>query len=150
MRADATMTRDVIAVPPELPLTSAQALMETWRIRHLPVVQGGRVVGIVSDRDLLLRGSADGGRLVLPEGVVGEIMTVGPMTATRAMSVARIASTMIERKIDAMPIVDASDRLVGLVTSTDLLALLVEPDEEKVLPFDFRVKSTDEAGALAA
>lgn len=55
MRAVATMSREVVCVPPELPLAKAWDLMQELRIRHLPVVQGGAFVGILSDRDVLLR-----------------------------------------------------------------------------------------------
>ena len=48
---------------------------------------------------------------------------------------------MLEHKIDSIPIVDYSGSLTGLVTSTDLLALLVDHDEAQMLPFDFRLRT---------
>lgn len=150
MRAAATMTRDVIAVPPELPLITAWSLLGRWRIRHLPVVQGGKLVGILSDRDILLRAAPGDGDIVVGDDIVGEAMTVAPVSCTRDTPIGWIAKQMIELKIDAVPVTDAVGRLVGLVTSTDLLELLIDRDEAKVIPFDFQVKTANRAGDVAA
>jgi acetoin utilization protein AcuB len=127
MRAAATMTRHVIVVPPTMPLPRAWALMQAHRIRHLPVVDDGRLVGIVSDRDLLLRGAprADGTPL-----------TFGDDAATLR---SHLASTMIDDKVDAIVITDGREGVKGLVTSTDLLALLTDGKDVVRLPFDFTV-----------
>ena len=54
MKADRVMRLEVVTVPPELKVESAHALMLRRSLRHLPVVSGGRLAGVVSDRDLLL------------------------------------------------------------------------------------------------
>lgn len=143
MRAAATMTRHVIVVPPTLPLPRSWALMQVHRIRHLPVVDGGRLVGIVSDRDLLLRGAprADGSALTFGDdaGTIAAVMTTLVLTADADAPVSFLASTMIDDKVDAIVITDGADGVKGLVTSTDLLALLTDGKDVIRLPFDFTV-----------
>jgi acetoin utilization protein AcuB len=134
------MTRDVIVVAPAAPLALAWSLMQKHRIRHLLVCERGALLGVVSDRDLFLAGSrsSDGG-LAFPEEVVGSIMSMAVVTCAPSASVAEAARMMIDKKIDALP-VRSGNRLVGLVTSTDLLALLLESAPHEVLPFEFRVE----------
>lgn len=136
------MTRDVIVVPPELTLASAWHVMTRERIRHLPVVRAGALIGMLSDRDVLARGEtrADGTLRVAPHALVGEAMTPTPVeTCEPSADVATLARVMIEKKIDAIPVVRGL-RLVGLVTSSDLLSLLAErAPRQEPLPFDFRL-----------
>jgi CBS domain-containing protein len=144
MKSSSVMTRDVVVVSPAVTVAAAERMMDRLRIRHLPVVVGGRLVGILSDRDLLRRS---------PTSTCGEAMSPAPLTCSADLSVGRIAELMIARKIDSLPVVDRSGALSGLVTSSDLLALLVERDEGKVLPFSFTIRtavSDHEALALAA
>ena len=134
------MTRDVLTIPPWLPIAYAWRILGRERIRHLPVVDHGQLVGIISDRDLLLAGEADAGAddLVFPSKTVAEILTPRPITCSPATTVAEAARMMIDKKIDALPVVSGG-KLVGLVTSTDLLMLLLERAPECALPFDFHV-----------
>lgn len=145
MRAAATMTRHVIVVPPTIPLPRAWALMQAHRIRHLPVVDSGRLVGIVSDRDLLLRGAPrpDGSALTFGDDVapVSAVMTSLVLRADVDAPVSFLASTMIDHKVDAIVITDGRDGVKGLVTSTDLLSLLTDGKDVIRLPFDFTVQT---------
>jgi acetoin utilization protein AcuB len=130
------MTRDVVVVPPELSLASAGRIMKERHIRHLPVVKEGRLVGILSDRDLLEYEGALMGGLGTK---VGTAMTTAPITCLISTTVSRVAQMMLEHKIDSVPVVDPSGLLVGLVTSSDLLHLLVESADVQALPFHFRL-----------
>ncbi len=151
MRADATMTRHVLTVPPALSLRVADALMRRENVRHLPVLQGDRLVGIVSDRDILLRTDIDDDGRAVADVFVADAMSLCPLTATPDTSVSSLAATMVEHKIDAIPILGPSDRLVGLVTSTDLLTLLIDDNrEKKTLPFRFLLRMVDQTGQVAA
>ncbi|HSO38121.1 MAG TPA: CBS domain-containing protein [Labilithrix sp.] len=135
------MTRDVIVVPPELTLANAWRVMTRDRIRHLPVSRAGALIGMLSDRDVLARGTmgADGQLHVPPHIVVGEAMTPTPVVTCEASTeVSTLVHLMTEKKIDAIPVVKGL-RLVGLVTTTDLLLLLLDRDEAEVLPFEFRL-----------
>lgn len=140
MDAIVPMTREVIVVPPELGLNAAFAVMKRERIRHLPVVQAGTLVGILSDRDVLSRATIrSDGSLDVPPDPVGVAMTPAPIVCEPTTSVADLARIMTERKIDAVPVVRGS-RIAGLVTSTDLLLLLVGPQHAHPLPFEFRLR----------
>lgn len=136
------MTRDVIVVPPELTLATAWRVMTREHIRHLPVVRAGALVGMLSDRDVLARGTIanDGKVKVEPHIVVGEAMTPTPLeTCEISADIGDLARVMTEKKIDAVPVVKGL-RLVGLVTSSDLLELLLDQhDEPEPLPFEFRL-----------
>lgn len=149
MQARETMTRRVLIAPPELSLAQAWSIMERHRIRHLPVAAGGTLLGIASDRDLLLLArTTKQGTLEFDGQRIAEAMTPSPVTCEPTTSVAELARVMTERKIDAIPVLDAVDRLVGLVTSTDLMLLLIEQEEARhPVPFRFELV---EAAALAA
>lgn len=135
MRAQEAMTRDVVWVDPETSLREAAEIMSEWEIRHLPVLEGGTLVGVLSDRDVLLYSAIDDeGRKNVANIPVGEVMTADPVTCTPRSTLNSIASVMIEQKIDCLPVVDAEGtELVGMVTSTDLLELFVSRKQQEYL-----------------
>lgn len=147
MQAHTPMTRNVIVVSPDCTLASAWRVMQRERIRHLPVVRAGALIGMLSDRDVLVRSNIDlkGNLDVPPSALVEEAMTRSPlMTCDATSSVSNIVRVMTDYKIDAIPVVRGA-HLVGLVTSTDLLFLLRDKTEEKSLPFEFRIVEDMEA-----
>lgn len=132
------MARPVAFVPPQKPTVEALRLMGEEHVRHLPVVDGGRVVGIISDRDIF-RGCAKheetekrlGKRLQRnQENLVQSMMTQQVETAEPATPLAVAARTMAVKKIGALPVMDEQMRLVGLLTETDILRALLEASEE--------------------
>ncbi len=149
MQASTPMTRRIVAVPPEMPLDGAWRIMKRERIRHLPVVQRGVLLGILSDRDILLRATLVGEVVEVPSAPVGTAMTYEPVTCEADTPVPQLVRLMTERKIDALPVVACSGRLVGLVTSTDLLLLLVRNEDARPLPFEYEVHEAAEGEAPA-
>jgi len=144
MHTAAVMTRHVVVIAPTVTVGAAADLMGRLRIRHLPVVQDGRLAGIVSDRDLLRHDRA---------ASCAEAMTPGPVTCSPDAPVSRVARLMLDNKIDSIPVVGASGALIGLVTSADLLSLLLDHAEANLLPFDFTLRlagSDQETLAVAA
>jgi CBS domain-containing protein len=104
------------------------------------VVHRGHLLGILSDRDVLLRSSVDAdGKIAPPRDPVALAMTPAPITCAPDTDVSQLARTMVERKIDAVPVLGKGGSLVGLVTSSDLLLLLFDAASIGALPFDFRV-----------
>jgi len=149
MKANRVMTKDVICITPDFSLDRAWSLMKRQSIRHLPVVFAGKLVGIVSDRDLLLRAlPLEGGALSFPPLAVGQAMTPHPVACQPNTMVSKLAALMLEHRIDSIPITSSRDVLVGLVTSTDLLELLTEPDTlSDEWPFAFTLTKAEELEA---
>jgi CBS domain-containing protein len=135
MNISTAMTREVLAVPPETQLSRAEELMTRRRIRHLPVVRDGRLMGILSDRDVLKYEA-----LADDEITVGAAMTPAPITCEVSTSVSRAAEIMLNHKIDCVPVVDPDGFLVGIVTSSDLLTLLLPRGHEEILPFRYELR----------
>jgi acetoin utilization protein AcuB len=125
------MQRGVIVVNPTQKLTELMHLLRRRGVRHLPVVEEGRLIGIISDRDLkgavasLLTGQ--GGRQSespSPELTAGAVMTRPVVTVAPMFSVEEAARLMVTKKISALPVTEAG-RLVGIITETDVLHLFI-------------------------
>lgn len=114
------MTRDVVTVPSTATVADALDTLNAHTIRHLPVVDGGHVVGILSDRDLrmAMTGRPD-------ETTVSDVLTEDPMTVPSAAPVEDAARLLVEHDVGCVPVVDDGE-LVGIVTASDLLRSFVE------------------------
>ncbi len=124
MEAATLMTQQPVTVDEEMPIDMAWKLMKQLDVRHLPVVDNGKLVGIVSDRQLLTRANrALDGHLEFPDLCIAEVMTFHPASCSPRTPARHIAAEMLHRQIDAMPVVE-DEHLVGLITMTDLVALL--------------------------
>jgi len=128
----------VVLVGPGQPLSEAIRLMRLHEVRHLPVVAKGKLVGLISQRDIYLMQSLE--RSDPAEVLVSEAMTTDPYTVEPDESVDVVAREMARRKIGSV-LVTHNDILLGLFTTTDALlalAAFVEddraPDEDDLLP----------------
>lgn len=126
------MQVDVVTLDVSARLDAAEELMRAQRIRHLPVVADGRVVGILSQRDLYL--AATSSMLHLQPGTeedwlakipVGEVMSRRVLTAHPDTSLGNAAELMVRERVGCLPVVE-DDRLVGLLTDTDCLRYLAD------------------------
>jgi len=125
------MTTPVQTIQTNTPVLDAYTTMSDGAIRHLPVVEGDRLVGIVTQTDcqavhatLITDGRTSGGPTPLALLTVGQIMTAHPLTVTPDTAIAVAARLMLERKIRSLPVVDRGGRLIGIITESDLLRLL--------------------------
>ena len=122
------MTREVVAVGPETTAAEALALCRDMRIRHLPVVEDGLLIGVISDRDLRSATPAlgDPDRAKALESIrVADEMVREVATARADDPVERTAWEMYERKIGCLPVTDGDD-LVGIVTTSDVMEAFVQ------------------------
>jgi CBS domain-containing protein len=106
------MTRDPATLRPDSTCTDAAALMKREDCGSLPVVKDGALVGIVTDRDIVLRGVA-GGR-DLAHLAVSEIMTADPVTVRPDTSAADASKLMSDKQVRRLPVVEGG-RLVGIL-----------------------------------
>lgn len=118
------MHRNPITASPDLSLQEAYRLMNDRNIRHLPVLREGRLVGLVTDRDLRLATSSLATRPFPPSANVGEVMKSPVTTADPLDPVEVAAHTMRELKIGCMPVLE-EDTLVGIFTGIDLLDAMI-------------------------
>jgi hypothetical protein len=101
-------------------------------------------------RDILLHTDPSDDTRGLSGTTAEEAMSPSPISCRLNTTVSWVAETMVTVKIDAVPVVGVDDRLLGIVTSSDLLSLLIGPEEEdQLLPFDFSLRHLDRSGALA-
>lgn len=115
------MSAPPITISDDTDFKNALGLMQQHRIRRLPVVDAsGVLTGIVAERDLLV--AAD--RYLGSPVDVARIMTRQVVTVGDKTSVVDATTLMIKRKIGGLPVVDASRRLLGIITETDLLKAL--------------------------
>ena len=139
------MTERVITIAPSASLKEAARLMLEHGISGLPVVEEGRVVGVLSDRDFLVKeqGPREGSRwlswLITPATMADEAklqaravrgaMTVPAITVWKSASLAFAAQRMLEADVSRLPVL-FGDELVGIVTRTDLVRAFIRPDAE--------------------
>lgn len=112
------MSPRIVAVTPDAPLDIALRLMASGPVRHLPVLDGSRCVGVVLEADLV-RAVAVGG-----PGVVGPLARPLPTLPGRARR-SRAARVLLDGGVDAVLVTDG-ERLAGIVTATDLVRSLAE------------------------
>jgi acetoin utilization protein AcuB len=126
------MTTDLVTVDEDLSLMKASVLMKENEIKHLPVVKQGRLVGIVSDRDLKEAQPSKATSLdihelyyLLDQVKIKNLMTRHPHTTTPEEIVERAAALMLNYNISALPVVDGQGELRGIVTKGDLFEAMI-------------------------
>jgi acetoin utilization protein AcuB len=140
------MSREVITVTPETLLPDANQLMVGKLIRRLPVLENGRLVGIVTYGDLRDARPSRVASLTFWEVndlaahlTVGEIMTLNPVTIAPTATIGQAAQLMLKYMIGGLPVVEEDERLVGIITESDIFRLVVRDwmrvQDEKVEPY---------------
>ena len=150
------MSKPVISVPPDMPILDALKLMQRERIRRVPVVKGGSMVGIISDKDILNAGPSDATSLsvwemnyLMSKIMVRDIMTRDVMTVRADTPIEEAARIMADNKIGGLPVLD-NERVVGLITETDLFKILLELMGARESGMRVTAVVPDKLGELAA
>jgi CBS domain-containing protein len=137
------MSRDPITASPDTPLTDVIRILAEQRISGLPVVENGKLVGVVSETDLMWResGVTPPAYIMLLDSViylenparyerdlhkalgqtVGEVMTRNPTTITPDKTLQEAARLMHERSIHRLPVLDTAEQVVGILTRGDIV-----------------------------
>jgi len=146
MKVSDVMTRDVVTVEEDTPLKDVAELLLEHDISGVPVVYEGRVVGVVSETDILYKERGPEGeprgtiswlldapdasfRRKLAARTAGEAMSSPPVTIRPTRPLAQAAAMMLEHRVNRLPVVQG-DRLVGLVTRTNMVRAFARSDEE--------------------
>ncbi len=158
------MTRKLVTLSPEASVAEALTLCRERRIRHIPILEEGWLVGIVSDRDLRDASPALGDAQrasALQKIRVGDVMTREVSTADPQDSIENLAQEMYELKIGSLPVVAegpmvdeglvavAEEELMGIVTSSDVMRALVTLAGLPEPGCRIEVRAPNRAGILA-
>lgn len=153
MLVESIMVEQVVTCSPHHTLQQAKEISRNHRIRHLPVIEGGRVVGMISDRDL--RDAApstledESSRLhVLTTTTVEKIMVRDVITCHPLDFVEDAALLMYRHKIGCVPVV-SNDQLIGIISERDILHTLVEMMGVPSPTSRVEVEVPDKPGVLA-
>jgi acetoin utilization protein AcuB len=133
LRVGELMSRGPITVRPDATIGAAWRLMKTRRVRHLPVLgAGGRLIGIVTDRDLRqvildpdIQAQLGNAPRALNVLTVKDVMTWGAITVRPDSDLREAARVMHTHKVGALPVVNRG-RVVGILTETDLVKTLIQ------------------------
>lgn len=146
MKVKDVMTRNVVTVEEDTPLKDVAELLLEHDISGVPVLYDGRVVGVVSETDILYKERGPGGerhgaiawllepphadvQQKLAARTAGEAMTSPPVTIRPSRPLAQAAEMMLEQSVNRLPVVE-NGRLVGVVTRSDLVRAFARPDRE--------------------
>lgn len=126
------MTSPVISLRPDTTITQAWNLFRERRFRHIPVVSADmKIYGIISDRDLLRYAATSGNVPPYSENAPEATTPISSMIKTRVIASSRdteireIAKILFEQRVGAMPVIDKSGALEGIITRSDILRTLV-------------------------
>ena len=126
------MTHRVITVDPRTSLPDAHKLMRTNNIRRLPVVERGKLVGIVTRSDIREASPSEATTMSIWEMhyqlsklAVGAIMTRDPLTVTPDTTIKDAARLMYTHKIGGLPVVNDNGQLQGIMTESDVFRILI-------------------------
>jgi CBS domain-containing protein len=127
MKVRDIMTKEVATLDINDELSLANDIMRLGRIRHLPVVDGTRLVGIISERDLFRSSLAQAlgygtkaTRDIMKTLRIKDVMVAAVVTVSPDSKLCDAVRVMLDKKIGCLPVVE-DDRLVGLITETDVL-----------------------------
>lgn len=136
VRVREVMTTAPATVTLETSVSAARTLLQQRQIHHLPVLDQGRLVGIVSERDLLQVQPSPATSLsvweinyLLDKLSVGEVMTRFVITVTPDTPVLEAVRRLVGQKISALPVVE-NGQLIGIITRSDVLRLFLTSQEE--------------------
>jgi acetoin utilization protein AcuB len=126
------MNPEVITVDADDSMLDATKILKEHNIRHLPVLEKGTLVGIITDRDLKRASPSDATSLEAHELLylianikVREIMTRNPITVPYNFTIEEAAQILLDAKISGMPVVDKDGKVIGTITQTDLFKVLI-------------------------
>jgi acetoin utilization protein AcuB len=139
LRVRDLMSAAPVTVAPETSVSAARALMQQRRIRHLPVVEKNRLVGLVSDSDIRLALPSPATSLsvwelhhLLDRLTVGEVMTRFVVTVAPHLPVTTAIGRMLRHRIGAVPVTE-NQQVIGILTRSDVLRAFSRVQEERLV-----------------
>ncbi|SKA85383.1 CBS domain-containing protein [Caloramator quimbayensis] len=118
MKVNEFMSKNVISVAPDTSIIEIARIMKNNNIGSVPVVKESKVIGIVTDRDIVLRDIAEGKDI--KKVTAKDVMTTGVTTATPEMDIHEAAKIMSEKQVRRLPVVEKNNQIVGMLALGDI------------------------------
>lgn len=149
------MSKNVITIGVDNSMQDATAILKQHRIRILPVVRKGKLVGIITDRDLKRASASDATTLEVHELLyllmkikVKDIMTRNPISVPPDWTIEETAELLLSNKISGAPVVDEKNMVVGVITQTDLFRVLISLTGIHARGIQFAFRTKDNPGTI--
>jgi acetoin utilization protein AcuB len=149
------MSKDVISVDVNDSMQDAAKLIRKHKINRLPVMENGKLVGIVTDRDLKRASASDVTTLeihellfLISEIKIRDIMTKDPITIPIDYTIDEAAQVLLEHKLSGAPVVDHEGQITGVITQTDIFRVLVLFTGVKRAGIQFAFQLEDRPGSI--
>jgi acetoin utilization protein AcuB len=149
------MSKDLMTVEANDSLLTASNIMRKRNIRLLPVMEKGKLVGVVTDRDVKRASASDARALEIHELLylvaeikVREIMSKNPVTIPLDYTVEEAAQILLEKKVSGAPVVDHAGNPIGVITQSDIFRVLVSLTGVKQRGVQFAFQLEDKPGSI--
>lgn len=149
------MSHNVITINEDDSMQDALKSMKQHNIRMIPVLKDGRLVGVVTDRDLKRASASDATTLDVHELLyliskikVKNIMSKNPISVTPELTVEETAEVLLNNKISGAPVVDEKGKVVGTITQTDLFRVLISLTGVGKRGIQFAFQTEDRPGSI--
>ena len=149
------MSKPVITIDADASMNDAIKLLKNNNIKMLPVMEKGKLVGIVTDRDLKRASASDATSLEIHELLyliskikIREIMTQNPITVPQDYTVEETAEILLKHNISGVPVVDQYREVVGTITQNDIFRILISLTGVEKKGIQFGVEVEDRPGSI--
>ncbi len=149
------MSKDVITVDVNDSMQDATRLLKEHNIRGLPVMENGKLVGIVTDRDLKKASASDATTLEIHELLymisrikIKDIMTKDPITIPLDYTIDEVAEVLLENKLSGAPVVDDKGQVVGIITQIDIFRVIISLTGARKKGIQFGFQLEDRPGSI--
>ena len=149
------MSKPVITIDADASMNDAIKLLKNHNIKMLPVMEKGKLVGIVTDRDLKRASASDATSLEIHELLyliskikIREIMTQNPITVPQDYTVEETAEILLKHNISGVPVIDQYREVVGTITQNDIFKILISLTGAEKKGIQFGVEVEDRPGSI--
>lgn len=149
------MSKDLVTVKPTDKMPDVMAIMKGNNVRMLPVMNEGKLVGIVTDGDLKEASASDATTLTVKEYKsllytieIKDIMTKDPITIPSDYTMEEAAEVLLENKISGVPVIEENGNVVGTITQTDIFKAMVSLTGLKKRGITFAFLLEDKSGSI--
>ena len=149
------MSKNVITIDADNSLSAAAKLQKQYNIRALPVMDKNKLVGMVTSGDIKRASASDATSLEIHELLylinkikVRDIMTKQSITVSPFMTIVEVAQILLQNKINSVPVVDVENRLIGIITESDIFKVLISLTGSEMRGIDFGFQVQDYPGSI--